>query len=102
MPGIAGRTRPASPAAISSAARVQSAAWVAGSITTPTRGRLLRSLRLRSAKRPGDPLHVGVEYGLDVERDRDLVADDHAALVHRRIPAHPEIVAVDRRGGDKA
>ena len=33
-----------------------------------------------------------------VNRDRHFVADDHAAVVHRRVPLHAKILAIDLRG----
>src|SRR5438445_9030596 len=43
-----------------------------------------------------------LEDRLGVDRDLDLVAHDHAALVEGRVPARAEVVAVDGGGGDES
>src|SRR4051812_28208771 len=43
-----------------------------------------------------------VEHGLDLELDRDLVADDHAAGLHRGVEVHAEVGPADDAGGGEA
>src|SRR5690242_9532202 len=56
------------------------------------------------AIRPGSSSAVsgGAEDGLDLELHRDLVADDHAAAVHRHLDVDAELRAGDLRLGGEA
>src|SRR5438128_645462 len=40
--------------------------------------------------------------GLDLDRDLDLVADEHAAGLEELVPRQAEVLAVDRRRGGEA
>src|SRR5712691_10038478 len=62
---------------------------------------LARVLRTVCAPRT---LRLGLEHGLDLQEQLDLVRDHDAAALDRRVPGHAEVGAVDlsRRGEPNA